>query len=62
MQTIDFIGHLIRSGKKRIINFPARKFEEFDNLLKELELDNMKELYFKIHLEPIILKKPKSKE
>ncbi len=57
MDTIDFIGHVIPSGKKRIINFPARKFEELDTLLKELKIKDMKELYFKIKLDPIILKK-----
>lgn len=59
MSSIDFIGHIIQSGKKRIINFPANKFKELDKLLDEQEIKEMKELYFKIHLEPIILKRPK---
>lgn len=59
MTTIDFIGHMIQSGKKRIINFPANKFETLDKILKELgiEIENMKDLYFKIHLEPITFRK-----
>lgn len=55
MTSIDFIGHVIPSGKKRIINFPAGKFEELDKLLQELHIDQMKDLYFKVKLEPIIL-------
>lgn len=57
MESLDFVGHIIYSGKKRIINVPASRFKQLDKLLEELKITDLKELYFKIHLEPIILKK-----